>query len=47
LGGGSVMPSIHIPEDVWADLLMANDGDRAAAREDVKRGAEAVAEGEV
>jgi len=30
------VPSIHIPEDVWADLLMQNDGDRDAAREDVK-----------
>jgi len=30
------MPSIHIPEDVWASLLMQNDGDRDAAREAVK-----------
>lgn len=30
------MPSIHIPEDVWAQLLMQNDGDREKAREDVK-----------
>lgn len=33
------MPSIHIPEDVWAELLMQNDGDRAKAREDVKTAA--------
>lgn len=30
------MPSIHIPEDVWADLLMKYDGDREKAREAVK-----------
>lgn len=30
------MPSIHIPEDTWADLLMQHDGDRDAAREAVK-----------
>jgi len=33
------MPSIHIPEDVWADLLMQNDGDREATRDAVKEAA--------
>ena len=41
------MPSIHIPEDTWAGLLVKHDGDREAAREAVKRGAKAVSEGEV
>ena len=30
------MPSIHIPEDTWTELLLKNDGDRDAAREEVK-----------
>ena len=30
------MPSIHIPEDTWAQLLMEHGGDRDAAREAVK-----------
>jgi len=39
------MPSIHIPEDTWAQLLMKHDGDRDAAREDVKDAAAKRAEG--
>lgn len=30
------MPSIHIPEDTWAQLLVLCDGDREQAREIVK-----------
>jgi len=30
------MPSIHIPEDTWTELLLQYDGDREAAREAVK-----------
>ena len=33
------MPSIHIPEDTWTELLLEHDGDREAAREAVKEGA--------
>jgi len=33
------MPSIHIPEDTWAELLMKYDGDRDKAREAVKEAA--------
>jgi len=31
------MPSIHIPEDTWTELLMQCDGDRDQARERVKQ----------
>jgi len=41
------MPSIHIPEDTWADLLVKYDGDREAAREAVKDAAAAAVEGEI
>ena len=30
------MPSKHIPEKAWTALIMANNGDADAAREDVK-----------
>jgi len=33
------MPSIHIPEDTWASLLVQYDGDREQAREVVKSAA--------
>jgi hypothetical protein len=33
------MPSIHIPENTWAALLMQHDGDRDKAREAVKQAA--------
>lgn len=35
------MPSQHIPEEDWTRILLAHDGDREAAREEVK---DAVAE---
>jgi len=38
------MPTIHIPEEIWATLLVEHNGDRAEAREDVKRGAGQIAE---
>lgn len=41
------MPSIHIPEDTWAALLMQHDGDQEEAREAVKDAAEAKAAGEL
>ena len=34
--GGSNVPSKHIPERAWTALIMQNDGDADAAREDVK-----------
>jgi len=44
--GGNRVPSIHIPEDVWADLLMQNDGDREATRDAVKEAAADAVESE-
>lgn len=38
------MPSIHIPEDTWADLLMQYDGDHNRAREAVKDAARQAAQ---
>jgi len=40
------MPSIHIPEDTWADLLVQYDGDRVKAREAVKAAAADAVESE-